>query len=83
MLVKAAKRAIAREAYGTARKLGLRAVELRPTLGARYVAARAAWRLQDWASVQVEMEKVRDQARSEGEQVARGARADAGSAEET
>jgi class 3 adenylate cyclase/tetratricopeptide (TPR) repeat protein len=68
-LVKAAKRAIAREAYGTARKLGLRAIELRPTLWARYVAARAAWRLQDWASVQVEMEKVRDQARSEGERV--------------
>ena len=68
-LVKAAKRAIAREAYGTARKLGLRAIELRPTLWARYVAARAAWRLQDWGSVQVEMEKVRDQARSEGERV--------------
>ncbi|MBA3433627.1 MAG: AAA family ATPase, partial [Actinobacteria bacterium] len=48
-LVKAAKRAIAREAYSTARKLGLRALELRPTLEARYVAARAAWRLQDWA----------------------------------
>ncbi len=65
-LVKAAKRAIAREAYGNARSLGLRALELRPTLGARYVAARAAWRLQDWNAVQVEMAKVRDQARSEG-----------------
>jgi class 3 adenylate cyclase/tetratricopeptide (TPR) repeat protein len=61
-LVKAAKRAIAREAYSNARKLGLRALELRPTLGARYIAARAAWRLQDFASVQIEMEKVRDQA---------------------
>jgi class 3 adenylate cyclase/tetratricopeptide (TPR) repeat protein len=68
-LVKAAKRAIAREAYTTARKLGLRALELRPTLGARYVAARAAWRLQDWAAVKVEMEKVRDQARDQGERV--------------
>ena len=68
-LVKAAKRAIAREAYSTARKLGLRALELRPTLGARYVAARAAWRLQDWAAVQVEMEKVRDQAREQNERV--------------
>ena len=48
-LVKAAKRAIAREAYANARTLGLRALELRPTLGARYVAARAAWRLQDFA----------------------------------
>jgi class 3 adenylate cyclase/tetratricopeptide (TPR) repeat protein len=61
-LVKAAKRAIAREAYGIARTLGLRALELRPTLGARYVAARAAWRLQDFAAVQIEMEKVREQA---------------------
>ncbi len=64
-LVKAAKRALARESWPTARKLGLRAVELRPTLGARYAAARAAWRLQDWAAVKVEMEKVRDQAREE------------------
>lgn len=68
VLVKAAKRALARESWPTARKLGLRAVELRPTLGARYVAARAAWRLQDWAAVKIEMEKVRDEARSQGEQ---------------
>ncbi|OFW73122.1 MAG: hypothetical protein A2Y55_07360 [Actinobacteria bacterium RBG_16_68_12] len=68
-LVKAAKRAIARESYTTARKLGLRAVELRPTLGARYVAARAAWRLQDFAVIQVEMQKVRDQAREQNERV--------------
>ena len=68
-LVKAAKRAIAREAYGNARKLGLRALELRPTLGARYVAARAAWRLQDFAAVQVEMEKVREQAQELDEPV--------------
>jgi class 3 adenylate cyclase/tetratricopeptide (TPR) repeat protein len=66
-LVKAAKRAIAREAYANARKLGLRALELRPTLGARYVAARAAWRLQDWGAVQVEMAKVRAQAAEEGD----------------
>jgi class 3 adenylate cyclase/tetratricopeptide (TPR) repeat protein len=71
-LVKAAKRAIARESYMTARKLGLRAVELRPTLGARYVAARAAWRLQDWAAVQLEMIKVRDEAREQGERVVEG-----------
>jgi class 3 adenylate cyclase/tetratricopeptide (TPR) repeat protein len=68
-LVKAAKRAIAREAYPTARRLGLRALELRPTLGARYVAARAAWRLQDWSAVEVEMPKVRDQAHEQGEDV--------------
>ncbi|MDQ3671960.1 MAG: AAA family ATPase, partial [Actinomycetota bacterium] len=68
-LVKAAKRAIAREAYPTARRLGLRALELRPTLGARYVAARAAWRLQDWAAVEVEMAKVREQAREQEEPI--------------
>ena len=68
-LVKAAKRATAREAYATARKLGLRALELRPTLGARYIAARAAWRLQDMGAVKVEMEKVRDQAREQDERV--------------
>jgi class 3 adenylate cyclase/tetratricopeptide (TPR) repeat protein len=68
-LVKAAKRGIAREAYANARKLGLRALELRPTLGARYVAARAAWRLQDWSAVQVEMAKVRDQAHEDGDLV--------------
>jgi class 3 adenylate cyclase/tetratricopeptide (TPR) repeat protein len=66
-LVKAAKRAIAREAYANSRSLALRALELRPTLAARYVAARGAWRLQDWAAVQVEMTKVRDQAAEEGD----------------
>ena len=68
-LVKAAKRAIAREAYTNARTLGLRALELRPTLAARYVAARAAWRLQDWMAVQLEMEKVRDAAGQQGDRV--------------
>ena len=68
-LVKAAKRSIAREAYPNARKLALRALELRPTIGARYLAARAAWRLQDWGAVQVEMAKVRDQAGEEGDLV--------------
>ncbi|HWQ24237.1 MAG TPA: AAA family ATPase, partial [Gaiellaceae bacterium] len=68
-LVKAAKRALARESYANARALGLRAVELRPTLEARYAAARAAWRMQDWAAVEVEMEKVREQAGVQGETV--------------
>jgi class 3 adenylate cyclase/tetratricopeptide (TPR) repeat protein len=66
-LVKAAKRAIAREAYANARSLGIRALELRPTLSARYVAARASWRLQDFATIQVEMPKVREQARELGD----------------
>jgi class 3 adenylate cyclase len=68
-LVKAAKRAIARESYANARALALRALELRPTLGARYVAARAAWRLQDWGAVKLEMAKVREQAREQDERV--------------
>jgi predicted ATPase/class 3 adenylate cyclase len=68
-LVKAANRAMAREAYTIARTLALRALELRPTLSARYTAARAAWRLQDWAAVQVEMAKVRDEAHEQGERV--------------
>ena len=68
-LVKAAMRAMARESYAAARKLGVRAFELRPTLDARYVAARAAWRLQDLATVEVEMGKVRDEARVEGDRV--------------
>jgi class 3 adenylate cyclase/Tfp pilus assembly protein PilF len=66
-LIKAAKRATAREAYRTARRLGLRSFELRPTLTARYIAARAAWRMQDWAAVQVEMDRVRDEARDQGD----------------
>jgi tetratricopeptide (TPR) repeat protein len=53
----------------TARKLGLRALELRPTLGARWVAARAAWRMQDLAAVEVEMPRIRDEAHEEGEPV--------------
>jgi class 3 adenylate cyclase/tetratricopeptide (TPR) repeat protein len=57
-LVKAAKRALGRESWPAARRLALRAVELEPSLTSRYVAARAAWRLQDWGAVKVEMEKV-------------------------
>jgi class 3 adenylate cyclase/tetratricopeptide (TPR) repeat protein len=66
-LVKAAKRATAREAYANARKLALRALELRPSLVARYVAARAAWRLSDFATVESEMAKVRSEAQERGE----------------
>jgi class 3 adenylate cyclase/tetratricopeptide (TPR) repeat protein len=68
-LVKAAKRATAREAYSNARKLALRALELRPSLVARYVAARAAWRVSDFATVESEMTKVRAEAREQGETV--------------
>ena len=57
-LVKAAKRAIAREAYANARTLGsARARAAADASSARYVAARAAWRLQDWTAVQLEMDE--------------------------
>jgi class 3 adenylate cyclase/tetratricopeptide (TPR) repeat protein len=66
-LEQAAKRALAREAYMTARKLALRSVELRPTLRRRYLAARAAWRLGDLPAVAAEMEQVRVKAAERGE----------------
>jgi class 3 adenylate cyclase/tetratricopeptide (TPR) repeat protein len=62
----AGKRAFSREAYRTARKLLLRAVELEPTLDRRWLAARAAQRLADMPAVMVEMEEVRAQARAAG-----------------
>jgi class 3 adenylate cyclase/tetratricopeptide (TPR) repeat protein len=58
-LHKAGKRALAREANRTARKLLLRAVELEPTLERRYYAAKAAWRMSDYPTLAREMEKVR------------------------
>jgi class 3 adenylate cyclase/tetratricopeptide (TPR) repeat protein len=59
----AGRRALAREANRSGRKLLLRAVELEPTLERRYQAARAAWRLDDIPAVSVEMERVRADAR--------------------
>jgi class 3 adenylate cyclase/tetratricopeptide (TPR) repeat protein len=58
-LHKAGKRALAREANRTARKLLLRAVELEPTLERRYYAAKAAWRMSDYPTLAREMEEVR------------------------
>ena len=57
-LTHAAKRALSREAFRSARKLLLRAVELAPTLERRYLAGRAAWRLNDMTAVIVEMAEV-------------------------
>src|SRR5204863_264361 len=54
-LTQAGKRALSREAFRSARKLLLRAVELAPTLDRRYLAGRAAWRLADFPAVLVEM----------------------------
>jgi class 3 adenylate cyclase/tetratricopeptide (TPR) repeat protein len=66
-LTRAGQRALSREAFRSARKLLLRAVELGPTLGRRYLAARAAWRLTDMTAVIVEMEEVAKGAGKAGE----------------
>jgi class 3 adenylate cyclase/tetratricopeptide (TPR) repeat protein len=65
-LARAGKRALAREANATARKLLHRSVELEPTLRRRYEAARAAWRMHDFPVVSNEMEDVLLGAREEG-----------------
>jgi tetratricopeptide (TPR) repeat protein len=62
----AGKRALAREAYRTARKALLRSVELEPTLERRFFAARAAQRLGDMPAVSAEMEVVRAKAVEDG-----------------
>src|SRR6266480_4190061 len=61
-LEEAGRRALAREANQAARHLFLRSVELEPTLVRRYMAAKAAWRLDDLPAVAREMEAVRDEA---------------------
>jgi class 3 adenylate cyclase/tetratricopeptide (TPR) repeat protein len=62
----AGKRALAREANLSARKLLLRAVELEPTLERRYLAARAASQLGDLPVVRDEMTVVAEEAAAEG-----------------
>jgi class 3 adenylate cyclase/tetratricopeptide (TPR) repeat protein len=66
-LYSAGKRALAREANRSARKLLVRAVELEPTLERRYQAARAAERLEDLPAVSHEMETVRRLAEDAGD----------------
>jgi class 3 adenylate cyclase/tetratricopeptide (TPR) repeat protein len=66
-LADAGKRALAREANQSARKLLLRAVELEPSLARRYHAARAAWRMSDLPAVSVEMRRVLEEARAAGD----------------
>jgi len=66
-LAKAGHRALSREAFRSARKLLLRAVELAPTLDRRYLAGRAAWRLTDYPAVVVEMGEVAADAERAGE----------------
>ncbi len=60
-LEEAGRRSLAREANQAARHLFLRAVELEPTLDRRYMAAKAAWRLDDLPAVAREMEAVREE----------------------
>jgi class 3 adenylate cyclase/tetratricopeptide (TPR) repeat protein len=66
-LERAGKRALAREANATARRMLIRSVELEPTLNRRYQAARAAWRMSDFPAVSSEMEDVLREARAEGD----------------
>ncbi|HEY2074150.1 MAG TPA: tetratricopeptide repeat protein, partial [Gaiellaceae bacterium] len=72
MLTSAGHRALSREAFRSARKLLLRAVELAPTLERRYLAGRAAWRLADFPAVMVEMTDVAEHAAASGEHVLQG-----------
>ncbi|HZR96094.1 MAG TPA: AAA family ATPase [Gaiellaceae bacterium] len=71
-LTKAGRRALSREAFRSARKLLLRAVELAPTLERRYFAARAAWRLTDYPAVLVEMGEVATEAAQQGDRHVQG-----------
>jgi class 3 adenylate cyclase/tetratricopeptide (TPR) repeat protein len=71
-LTHAGKRALSREAFRSARKLLLRAVELAPTLDRRYLAGRAAWRHADFPAVVVEMAEVADHAAAAGERRVQG-----------
>jgi predicted ATPase/class 3 adenylate cyclase len=66
-LEEAGRRALAREANRSGRKLLLRSVELEPTLERRYHAARGAWRLSDLPAVSVEMRRVLEEAKDAGD----------------
>jgi class 3 adenylate cyclase/tetratricopeptide (TPR) repeat protein len=66
-LEEAGRRALAREANATARKLLVRAVELEPTLERRFQAGRAAWRMSEFPVVSPEMQEVLRLAREAGD----------------
>ena len=66
-LEKAGRRALAREANKSARRLLVRAVELDPTLQRRFLAARAARRIADLPAQAVEMERVFNDATEAGD----------------
>jgi class 3 adenylate cyclase/tetratricopeptide (TPR) repeat protein len=65
VLEEAGRRALAREGFRTARELLVRAVEIEPTLQRRWLAGRAALRLNDWPAVAGEMKAVLEAARAE------------------
>jgi class 3 adenylate cyclase/tetratricopeptide (TPR) repeat protein len=65
-LTAAGKRSLAREAYKSARRVLVRAVELEPTIQRRYMAARAAQQLGEMTAVTAEMGRIREDARHEG-----------------
>jgi class 3 adenylate cyclase/ATP/maltotriose-dependent transcriptional regulator MalT len=71
-LEQAGRRALAREANRSARRLLLRAVELEATLERRHKAAVAAWRLDDLPAVASEMEQVVKLAEEAGNDSIRG-----------
>ncbi len=66
-LEKAGRRALAREANKSARRLLVRAVELEPTLQRRFLAARAARRIADLPAQGAEMERVFNEAVQAGD----------------
>jgi class 3 adenylate cyclase/tetratricopeptide (TPR) repeat protein len=66
-LEEAGRRALAREANATARKLLVRSTELEPTLERRFQAARAAWRMSEFPVVSPEMQEVLRLAREQGD----------------
>jgi class 3 adenylate cyclase/tetratricopeptide (TPR) repeat protein len=65
-LEEAGGRALRRGVFVIARRTLLRAVELEPTPGRRYLAARAAWRLSDVPTVREEAEEALAEARAGG-----------------
>jgi ATP/maltotriose-dependent transcriptional regulator MalT len=71
-LQEAGRRALARESNQAARNTLLRSVELEPTLERRYLAAKAAWRLDDLPAVAREMEPIREEAARIGDRVLEG-----------
>ncbi|HEX2302236.1 MAG TPA: AAA family ATPase [Gaiella sp.] len=71
-LERAGRRALAREANRTARRLLLRSIELEQSLERRFLAARAAWRLWELPAASVEMEEVRALAHEAGERTCEG-----------